>query len=277
MKKMIFAFLLIILVVLSFTACSKNYSENIITVNDFDSEEDTQEEITRGYVDVQSEIDAIKNADSLVWGSTEDSIVTFGAYEQDGNIFNGPESIEWYVINNDNGAAILYSVYCLDCQPYHDDSSNLKNINWSTCSLRSWLNDEFYNDAFSDEEKEFVALNSVTEEKSTEFDETTTDYVQLPNAGNVSGFFWGEKENMIAEFTEYAEKKYSSAYHGRYWTRELAEDSGPGYGTVIDADGKVIGSSYYWMGSQAGTGVPLSEIYGVRPIIMIRFPENTYD
>ncbi|MGN0523195.1 MAG: DUF6273 domain-containing protein [Eubacterium sp.] len=261
-----------------FTACG-GYTYTESRNDDADTDEsynDTYEEtqVTRGYVDVSAELTAIQNADSLVWGIPEDSVVTFGAYEQDGNLFNGPEPIEWYVINNDNDVASLYSVYCLDCRPYHNDSLNLDTVNWSNCSLKDWLNNDFYNEAFNEEEKQYVALNAVTGERTTDIDESTAAYVQLPNAGNVALSFWTH-ENMIAEFTEYAKSKYNSSEPYSYWTRELSEKTGPGYGTVIDSVGEIHGSSYYWTASnQLKDGVPMTDSYGVRPMIMVKLLNN---
>lgn len=272
MKKFTKLFILVCIFLFIFCGCSyssSTYNYDIDSINN-ESYEETQ--VTREAVDIQTELNAIKNADSLVWGVAEDSVVTFGAYEQDGNIFNGPEPIEWYVINNADGAAMLYSVYCLDCQPYHNDTYDLDSVNWNSCSLKNWLNNDFYNDAFSEEEKQYLPLSLVTGEKSIDVDETTSAYVQLPNAGNVSGWFWTH-ENMIAEFTEYAKSKYNSSEPGRYWTRELSEKSGSGYGTVIDSDGEIIGSSYYWLSRQPVEGVSMSDIYGVRPMIMVKYSD----
>lgn len=272
-KKITMTVIFCITALLVLSACSYNYVDNEAKINSYDNDVYEETQVSRAAVDIQEELEAIKNADSLVWGVAEDSIVTFGAYEQDGNIFNGPEPIKWYVINNDNNVATLYSVYCLDCRPYHNNSLNLESVNWSNCSLRDWLNDNFYNEAFNDGEKQYLVVSAVTGENSNDFDETTSAYVQLPNAGNVSGWFW-TNENMIAEFTEYAKSKYDSLEPYRYWTREMSEKSGSGYGTVIDADGEIMGSSYYWLIREPVEGVPLSDVYGVRPMIMVKYADD---
>lgn len=36
---------------------------------------------------------------------------------------------------------MLISKDCLDCEPYHD---TLEPINWEYCSLRRWLNEDFF-------------------------------------------------------------------------------------------------------------------------------------
>lgn len=49
------------------------------------------------------------------------SIVTFGQYEQDNDPENGPEPIEWFVVNLDKGnhRVLLLSRYVLDAYPYN--------------------------------------------------------------------------------------------------------------------------------------------------------------
>ena len=50
----------------------------------------------------------------------EGSIITFGRYEQDGNIDNGPEDIEWRVLKLEDGKATLYPTVTFMYGPYWD-------------------------------------------------------------------------------------------------------------------------------------------------------------
>ncbi|MCR5662437.1 MAG: DUF6273 domain-containing protein [bacterium] len=85
------------------------------------------------------------------------SVMTFGRFEQDNNASNGPEPIEWYVAanvdNKDGIYLLLYSKYCLDCRPYQNKKPF---TDWKNCSLRKWLNNDFYNKAFSKQEREKI-------------------------------------------------------------------------------------------------------------------------
>lgn len=47
--------------------------------------------------------------------------VTFGRYEQDNNLGNGPEPIEWIVLDSNNGEVLLLSKYGLDVKKYNDE------------------------------------------------------------------------------------------------------------------------------------------------------------
>jgi hypothetical protein len=75
--------------------------------------------------------------------------VTFGSYEQDNDLSNGKEDIEWLVLARENNKALLISRYSLDNQPY---SEHTEEVPWENCSLRKWLNDNFLNEAFSSDE-----------------------------------------------------------------------------------------------------------------------------
>ena len=70
------------------------------------------------------------------------------------------EEIEWRVIDADdeNGKVLLLSEYGLDAKPYNDEFSFV--IKWEDCTLRKWLNEEFYEDAFTDEEQEKILLST---------------------------------------------------------------------------------------------------------------------
>ena len=80
-------------------------------------------------------------------------IVTFGRYEQDNRASDGKEPVEWRVLETDeqNGRVLLVSLYGLDAQPF--DTSRSRIVTWESCTLRRWLNDDFLNSAFSDEEQ----------------------------------------------------------------------------------------------------------------------------
>ena len=71
-----------------------------------------------------------------------------GKYEQDNNLENGPEPIEWIDLDYDDqeNKSLLLSKYGLDASQYHADGGE---ITWEGCSLRNWLNWDFLNDAFT--------------------------------------------------------------------------------------------------------------------------------
>ncbi|MBQ6174031.1 MAG: hypothetical protein IJK28_05355 [Clostridia bacterium] len=86
------------------------------------------------------------------------STVTFGRFEQDGNAENGPEAIEWTVLEAEDGKALLMALRGLDARPYHEEHDY---ITWERCTLRKWLNGDFFLGAFTEEERRAVLLTEV--------------------------------------------------------------------------------------------------------------------
>lgn len=78
------------------------------------------------------------------------NVVMFGHYEQDNNTANGPEPIEWIVLDIKNEKVLLLSKYGLNTKPYNTEEIN---VSWEKCTLRDWLNSEFLQSAFSEEER----------------------------------------------------------------------------------------------------------------------------
>lgn len=95
----------------------------------------------------------------------------YGTYEQDNNLENGQEPIEWFVVDVSEDKVTLLSVYCLDVQRFNaihlDRYSNgspapetyYKELagEWKGTTLYKWLNNEFYSTAFSESEKTGLA------------------------------------------------------------------------------------------------------------------------
>ncbi len=76
-----------------------------------------------------------------------------GAYDQDGNLDNGAEPIDWIVIADSGDRLLLLSEKVLDKRVFND---NYDATSWETSSVRKWLNEDFFNAAFNDEEKTII-------------------------------------------------------------------------------------------------------------------------
>ncbi len=83
-------------------------------------------------------------------------IIIFGSYEQDNDLSNGNEDIEWLVLDNTDGKLLVISKEVLNYMRY----SNTTTV-WEYSDLRTWLNGEFYDTAFTDDEKSNIALSVV--------------------------------------------------------------------------------------------------------------------
>jgi hypothetical protein len=92
----------------------------------------------------------------------DEGYYVFGLYEQDGDKSNGPEPIEWEILDENENGTLLISRYVLDSVLY--DIRSTSEVTWEDCNLRSWMNDDFYNAAFDDEMKERINTVTITTE-----------------------------------------------------------------------------------------------------------------
>ncbi len=85
-------------------------------------------------------------------------IVLFGSYEQDNNIQNGKEAIEWVVLEvTEFGGARELTLISKNCLDQVNITSNNYGYNlWYDSVARSWLNGTFYRDAFNFEERGMI-------------------------------------------------------------------------------------------------------------------------
>lgn len=131
-------------------------------------------------------------------------IVVFGSYEQDDDLSNGKEEIRWIVLAKDKDSAFLISCYLLDCEQYNTSKGN---VTWETCTLRKWLNETFFGEAFDSKEQTRIKTTHVSTEKNSEFGtdsgNDTYDKVFLLSANEVLKYL-RSKRLRSCEFTRYA-------------------------------------------------------------------------
>ncbi len=100
------------------------------------------------------------------------------------------EPIKWRILTISNNVATLLCEMIIDCQPIQNDKSTLPSgvneSNYEYSTIRSWLNDTFYNTAFSPLQKQIIKLTTVdnsaesTGDTSNQFAcNDTQDYVYL--------------------------------------------------------------------------------------------------
>ena len=70
-----------------------------------------------------------------------------------GNYMDNP--IEWIVLESQKDRQLLLSKRALETLPFHNTDDP---VTWETCSLRAWLNSEFFESAFSTEEAARILL-----------------------------------------------------------------------------------------------------------------------
>ncbi len=154
-------------------------------------------------------------------------VVTFGSYS-------------WYIIGkSDNGVTLLMEKSFTN-KAYNDSSTD---VTWETCSLRTYLNGDFYN-SFSDDDRAKIVKTSNTNPNngSTPGGNETDDYIYLLSI---------EEANALSDTIRAAESWW--------WLRS------PGYSSdtvaFVNGNGKI----------DLNEGYRVSDSHRVRPALNLKF------
>lgn len=180
-------------------------------------------------------------------------VISFGRYPQRGS---SAEPIEWIVLEQNEETAKLISKLGLTAKKYNE--TGYWPVTWENCSLRKWLNNEFLNAAFSEEERE--RLNTVTVEAECNQDEDTQDSVFLLNDEEAERYFDSCAARLCQPTANaVAEGAYVKAGYGWWWLT-TPSISMPNFVYVVDVDG-----------SFDKDGFPVdAESILVRPVVVMR-------
>lgn len=136
--------------------------------------------------------------------------IFFGTYEQDNDLENGREPIEWTILDEDETGYFVISTYILDFKKYNEEEAE-PEVYWGNCDLRAWLNGEFYEIAFTDAERAQIRLTTVdnSEEKTelgpfTGQSEDTEDYIYLLSDTELQVYY-----PSTSSFSEFSEARYA--------------------------------------------------------------------
>ena len=177
--------------------------------------------------------------DTVTW-----DCIYFGNYWQNDTNGDGKadqndekEPIKWRVLSVDGNDAFLLSDKALDAKPYNEEN---KFVTWENCTLRTWLNDSFYNIAFTDKEKSVITETKATNNRG----DGVLDKISILSnidAGNASyGFNYTsfDTETREAKNTEYANANGAFSYkeNGCWWLRPYDEKRREIY--KVDAGGQ---------------------------------------
>ena len=160
------------------------------------------------------------------------SYITFGTYLHKAGTDATP--IEWQVLEREGNKALLISRYGLDVQPYNMSSDS---TTWEKCTLRTWLNETFMNNAFTSKEQENIVLTNVDNSNrqgysawDTDGGNDTQDKIFLLSCAEADKYFgvtYNSKKNAkgYAAPTEYAIaqgasiRKYDGKAVSFWWLR----------------------------------------------------------
>lgn len=197
------------------------------------------------------------STDSLAVGDQ----IEFGSYEQDNNEDNGKEPIKWIVLGSlDSNYIILLSRYGLDVQPYH---SKHEAVTWETSTLRSWLNSDFYDIAFNEEEKQLITeiklQNPDNSYDGSKGGNDTLDKVWLLNEYDARNYIQitGLNDAWV-ENTQYVQAKGVDQYYC-YWLRSPNKGMQGTYSATFSWHDETLGKD----------GTKVTNEHVVRPVIVI--------
>ena len=188
------------------------------------------------------------------------SYVQFGTWPQTAE-GTDHTPIDWLVLDVQDGKALLISKDGLAARPYHGERTG---VSWETCDLRAWLNGEFLQDAFTEEEQAAILVSKIDNSKYQSFDEWTTNggndtedrlfllsYKEAKNYLNVGYVAYGKSVRTEARMAPTACALQNGAYISGEDRTEEGKDAGwwwlrsPGYGRDTAAFTRSDGSLHF--------------------------------
>ena len=167
--------------------------------------------------------------------------VNFGVYPQwytRGQYLSS--EIEWIVLDIQGENALLMAKYGLDTRQFNTQKTK---ATWEQCTLRKWLNGDFYNNQFRKWEKEYILTTTVTADENPDWEgdpgRNTQDKIFLLSLVEVYKYL-PTANDRLCRATDYAKHRggYSNADGcGWWWLRS------PGRftynGTMVHSSGNI--------------------------------------
>lgn len=103
----------------------------------------------------------------------------------------------WRILDIKNNIALIITEDIIEQRPYHN---TYKDITWADCSLRKYLNDEFYNQ-FNEADKSRIVLtlnrNSNNQWHGSEGGVDTQDFIFLLSMEEVACQYFGDSSSLL--------------------------------------------------------------------------------
>ena len=218
--------------------------------------------------EVESAIQEIR--DISIQNATVGGTVIMGQFEQDSNTDNGTEPIEWKVLDVQDGKVFLLSDRILTYKVYNKEVEGHvfeyeeKEFVWESSYIRNWLNTEFYDAAFSEDNKSRVIKTEYKSKGGRHYEPEKVSYtsenVTLLSDEEVRTYL-GEGESAEAKDTQFAyDNKGKWAFDGKWYLRssyEGGKSAALRYTHCVDVNGKIN-----WDGYQDSE-------FGIRPAMWV--------
>ena len=203
-------------------------------------------------------------------------VITFGKFEQDNKESNGKEDIEWIILAREGSKALVISRCALACKPYNTKKTD---VTWETCSLRKWLNKDFYESAFDEEDIGYIIKTDVPADKNPEYKTSqgkpTKDNVFLLSIAEFNKYFTSEK-NVMCDGTPccQAQDKTRNATTFVWWLRTNGYSKRHAACVLYYADGPVTNYGVFVNRVSGCTSMEELGNSGVRPAMWIELPDH---
>lgn len=155
---------------------------------------------------------------------------------------------EWRVLDIKNNTALIISEYIIEQRAYHDAYID---ITWADCSLRKYLNDEFY-DRFSEADKariiQVINKNPDNPWYGSKGGIDTKDRIFLLSLEEVTCRYFGDSSSKL----------YSPGKNQRYWFERKDENNSK---RIARLEGN-LWNSWWWIRTPGRVSVKAVYVHG---------------
>lgn len=127
------------------------------------------------------------------------------------------------VLNKIGSRILVISRYALDCKPYNSYRAAPSAITWGNCSLRNWLNGEFFNETFSKTEQKMIPTVTVSADSEKRYSSDpgtpTQDKVFLLNCDEVVDYLSFELQCVPTDYAVSNGVKTNNEGNCCWWLR----------------------------------------------------------
>ncbi len=120
-------------------------------------------------------------------------VITFGKI--------GKKDLEWIVLDISDGKLLLITNYGLNSIGYE---KQWRDTTWETCSLRKWLNSDFYKKTFNEKEKNKIVETLISADPNPDYEinpgNDTSDKLFLLSIEEVNRYFELEEDRICKQY-----------------------------------------------------------------------------
>ena len=187
-----------------------------------------------------------------------------GWYEQDNDLSNGRERIEWTVleVSEAKDTVLVISSLALDCKIYHPSRAR---VAWGDTYLRNWLVNTFANSALNPREQACIIPQRVAD---------TTDTVTMLDEKQIAKYRLAKTGCLVSDYAANLPNPVNINENGFgcWWVRMDKTTTGAkmkfvGRGGYVYAASKTESSTYL---KQKGGNYTTSKDNGIRPAMLLR-------